>query len=183
MFKKSIVVANESEFQRIVDTTLRCLQKQISCTSSIIKLEYENTDGPVQTIDLFDQFHEDIFGCLADEPIFYLPYIEHDCSKVEDARLQTYSYLFQLGIDVEIHLAPVVYRGKKGMMLHQLDWHKSFPKDGGDYTGFINAQFVAFIENGHQNTSLHSLWKLMDQIYQSKDKHFNLGLCGTTGAW
>lgn len=183
MFRKHRISIDEAALKEIINRALCFLRKQNGFRASITLLDYKHNHRAVRLMDLFDIFYNDLYTFLSGDDPMCLPYINHDCLQAQDAELQKHSYLFSGDLNTEFHIAPVVYQGKKGIMLHVMDWHKSFPKDGGDYTGFVQAKYQAFEEDGSRESELHLLWSLIDQAYQTDDDDFELNSISLTGGW
>ena len=183
MFRKHRISIDETALKEIINGALCFLRKQSGFPATITMLDYKHNRRSVRLMDLFDVFYEDMYTSLSGDDFMNLPHINHDCMQVQDAELQKHSYLFSGDLNTEFHIAPVVYQGKKGIMLHVMDWHKLFPKDDGEYTGFVQAKYQAFEEDGSRESELHLLWNLIDQAYRSDDEHFRLNEISLTGGW
>ncbi len=183
MFRKHRITIDESALKKIINGALDFLRKEHDFRAEITLLDYTHNKRPVQMMDVFDVHYQDAYTVLSGDHPMFLPHIDRDCSLVQNAELQKNSYIFSGDLDSQFHIAPVIYQGKKGIMLHIMDWCKRFPKDGGDYTGFVQAKYLAFEEDGSRESELHLLWDLIDRAYRTEDEDFDLSEISLTGNW
>lgn len=172
--KPQNLVTDKKMVKELVEKGQQYLQKSYDFPTTITRLNIRNRRRPVEMLDIFDTHYADVFELLADtDPMNPLP-CDHDYTQVMNAQLQKHSYILQGDLTLQIHLAPVVLRGKTGIMMHQVDWDRRIRKDGVIMTGFLSAKFLAFEEDGSKELGLQHLWDLVENIYESDDEDFNL---------
>ena len=172
--KTQNLVTDEKIVKELVEKGLAYLKKSYDFTATITRLDIQSRRRPVEIMDIFDTYYADVFELLADtDPMNPLP-CDHDYTQIMNAQLQKHSYILQGDLTLQIHLAPVVLRGKKGILMHQVDWTLQMPKEGGAMTGFLSAKFLAFEEEGSREFGFQRLWDLMENIYENNDDDFNL---------